>query len=91
MGTNISFLNRFNFEFNYAQKNTEGQVLPVDIPVELGGFASQWQNAGTLQSTTYEASLGIDLLYTDNIACNSTIKRKKYNDLIVFICFLFKS
>ena len=70
VGTNISFLNRFNFEFNYAQKNTEGQVLPVDIPVELGGFASQWQNAGTLQSTTYEASLGIDLLYTDDISWN---------------------
>ena len=50
IGTNLSFLDRFNFELNYAEKNTEGQVLQVDIPVELGGFASQWQNAGTLQS-----------------------------------------
>ena len=70
VGTNMTFLDRFNFEFNYAEKNTEGQVLPVDIPVELGGFASQWQNAGTLQSTTYEASLGIDLLYTDDSTWN---------------------
>lgn len=59
IGTNINFLDRFSFEFNYAEKNTEGQVLPVDIPVELGGFASQWRNAGTLQSKTLEGQLGI--------------------------------
>ncbi len=70
VGTNISFLDRFTFEFNYAEKNTEGQVLPVDIPVELGGFASQWQNAGTLQSKTFEGSLGIDLLYTEDMSWN---------------------
>lgn len=61
VGTNINFLDRFNFEFNYAEKNTEGQVLPVDIPVELGGFASQYRNAGTLQSKTLEGQLGINL------------------------------
>ena len=70
IGTNLSFLNRFNFEFNYAEKNTEGQVLPVDIPVELGGFARQWQNAGTLQSKTYEASLGIDIINNESSSWN---------------------
>ena len=82
IGTNISFLDRFHFEFNYAEKNTEGQVLPVDIPVELGGFASQWQNAGTLQSTTYEASLGIDLLNTDDISWNINFLYSNTDQLI---------
>lgn len=71
VGTNISFLKRFTFEYNYAEKNTEGQVLPVDIPVELGGFASQWQNAGTLQSKTHEASLGVILIDKDDVFWNA--------------------
>lgn len=70
LGTNINFLERFNFEFNYAEKNTEGQVLPVDIPVELGGFARQWQNAGTLQSKTFEAQLGIILKEKQDFSWN---------------------
>ena len=36
IGTNISFLDRFDFEYNYSEKTTTGQVLPVDIPVEIG-------------------------------------------------------
>lgn len=82
VGTNLNFLDRFNFELNYAEKNTEGQVLPVDIPVELGGFASQWQNAGTLQSTTIEASLGVDLIYTDNVSWNLNVLFSTTDQLI---------
>ena len=82
IGTNLSFLDRFNFELNYAEKNTEGQVLQVDIPVELGGFASQWQNAGTLQSKTIEASLGVDLIYTDDISWDLNVLFSTTDQLI---------
>jgi TonB-linked SusC/RagA family outer membrane protein len=68
VGTNLSFLNIFDFELNYATKSTNGQVLPVDIPVELGGFASQWQNAGTLESSTYEALLRADIINKNNLS-----------------------
>lgn len=55
-GTNIDFLNRFAFEYTYSTKVTEDQVLFVPFS-SVAGFQGQWQNAGTLDGRTHEASL----------------------------------
>lgn len=68
IGTNISFLDRFDFEYNYSEKTTTGQVLPVDIPVEIGGFATQYQNAGSLVAKTHEFAIGAEIMKTDDIS-----------------------
>jgi hypothetical protein len=55
----------FNYKavlsMTYAQTVTEDQILQVPQPA-FTGFRSQWRNAGTLESRTYEATLDLRLL-----------------------------
>ncbi len=44
----------------YANTTTEDQILQVPQPAYTG-YQSQWRNAGTLQSTTWEATLDLRL------------------------------
>ncbi|GAP68812.1 TonB-linked outer membrane protein, SusC/RagA family [Bacteroidales bacterium 6E] len=74
VGTDIYFLNRFNFSFSYSDAKNTDQILKVPIS-PLSGAAFQWQNAGTIKSTAFEASLGYNV-----------IKRK---DLTWDVTFLF--
>ncbi len=49
------------FQLTRANSTARDQILPVPPPAG-SGFQFQWQNAGTLESTTWEASLNIPLL-----------------------------
>ena len=60
IGLDARFLKAFRLEFNYAQVTTEDQILLVPLS-GAAGFSGQWQNAGTLEATVYEAGLNIDL------------------------------
>ena len=40
-------------EFTHVSSTTKNQILPVPTPATLG-FSTQWQNAGTLASKTWE-------------------------------------
>lgn len=55
-GFEVGFLNRFLFNFTYAQTETKDQLLLLPL-VSYFGFNSQWQNAGTVESNTIEMSL----------------------------------
>lgn len=59
VGLNMQFLRHFNLEANYANTETTDQILLVRQSA-AAGFLGQWQNAGTLESTTYDARLTID-------------------------------
>ncbi|HXV85184.1 MAG TPA: TonB-dependent receptor, partial [Gemmatimonadales bacterium] len=62
LGANAEFGNgRFNFEYTYAKKTTKDQILLVDLPA-VAGFVQQWQNTGTLQSKTHEATFGAQVI-----------------------------
>ncbi len=61
LGLNVSFLDRFDFEFNYVDTKTEDQILRVPLSA-AAGFTAQWRNAGTIDATTYEASLSTQIL-----------------------------
>lgn len=61
IGTDIRFLNRFNFSVNYSVANNTDQILKVPV-TPLTGAAFQWQNAGTIQTKVWEASLNADVL-----------------------------
>lgn len=55
-GTNIAFLNRFNFEANYALTNVTDDYL--DVPLSsVAGFTTQWQNIGEIESSSLEFAL----------------------------------
>lgn len=56
MGIDIAAFNRINLGLTYATSTVEDQILRVPLPA-VSGFLSQWQNAGTLESNTWEASL----------------------------------
>lgn len=66
LGTDISFLNRFNFSFSYSDATNTDQILKVPI-TPLSGAAFQWQNAGTIKSTAFEASLGYSVIKRDEV------------------------
>ncbi|MCS7027483.1 MAG: SusC/RagA family TonB-linked outer membrane protein [Bacteroidia bacterium] len=69
VGLNVSFLKRFNFEFNYAKTVARDQILSVPLPPWFG-YISQVRNAGTLESNTIEFALNGDALKTKDFTWN---------------------
>jgi hypothetical protein len=60
------FNNRATLNLTYAYTNTKDQILSVPQPAYTG-FSTQVRNAGTLQNKSYEATLDVRLLQTDNL------------------------
>jgi TonB-linked SusC/RagA family outer membrane protein len=52
---------RAMLSLTYAQTMTENQILEVPLP-KLSGYGTQWRNAGTIESRTWEATLDLNLL-----------------------------
>lgn len=67
VGVDVDFLDRFNLEVNYATTKTIDQILLVPLSANAGGYTSQWQNAGTLESTAFEVALGANIINTNSI------------------------
>lgn len=57
-GLDAQFLGRVGLTLNYSDVTTKDQILLVPLPA-AAGFQFQWQNAGTLEGNTFEASLDI--------------------------------
>ncbi|MCI0432925.1 MAG: SusC/RagA family TonB-linked outer membrane protein [Gemmatimonadetes bacterium] len=55
-GIDMIMNNRYSMQLVYAKSKVEDQLLEVPLP-GLYGYSTQWQNAGTLESSTYEATL----------------------------------
>ncbi|AHG89280.1 TonB-dependent outer membrane protein, SusC/RagA [Gemmatirosa kalamazoonensis] len=53
VGLDFTLLHKVGLELTHARGTTKNQILPVNAPAALG-FATQWQNAGTLQNITWE-------------------------------------
>lgn len=69
LGTDISFLNRLNFSFSYSDATNTDQILKVPV-TPLSGAAFQWQNAGTIRSTAFEASLDYTVISKKDLRWN---------------------
>jgi hypothetical protein len=65
-GLDAELLHRFGMNFTYAHDITTDQILPVPQPF-ISGAQTQWQNAGTLDNKTIEASLNIPLITRRNV------------------------
>lgn len=67
VGLDASFLSgRLALGLTYANTVTSDQILQVPLAA-FTGFGSQYQNAGTLESKTWEASLEARLFRSDNV------------------------
>ncbi len=56
LGFDLTFMDRFMAEFNYAETVASDQILLVPISPTTG-YNNQWQNAGTLESEIVEFAL----------------------------------
>lgn len=72
-GLDASLLSdRLNFSLVYANVVTEDQILRVPLAA-FTGYEAQWQNAGTLESNTWEASLDANLIQRDNFSWSARL------------------
>lgn len=66
----------FNYKsvlsLTYAKSTTKDQILPVPQP-SFTGFRTQWKNAGTIESKTWEATLDFRLLEKENFTWSAKV------------------
>ncbi|NLG63792.1 MAG: SusC/RagA family TonB-linked outer membrane protein [Candidatus Cloacimonetes bacterium] len=55
-GIDAVLYDRVSLQLNYARVKTEDQLLQIPLPAAFG-FSSQWQNAGTVEGQTWEATI----------------------------------
>lgn len=61
LGLDVVFRDRVSLQLTRAESKVEDQLLPIPIPHVIG-YSHQWNNAGTLEGTTYEATLEAALI-----------------------------
>ncbi|TVR64912.1 MAG: SusC/RagA family TonB-linked outer membrane protein [Gemmatimonadales bacterium] len=54
-GLDMIIQDRFSIELVYADTEVQDQLIPIPLP-GVFGFSSQWQNAGVVDATAYEAT-----------------------------------
>ncbi len=60
-GIDAILFDRYSVQLNYARVVTEDQLIAIPLPAGFG-FSSQWQNAGTVEGNTYEATIEAQVL-----------------------------
>jgi hypothetical protein len=66
-GTDFTLFDRLGVELTHVNSTTRNQILPVPTAATLG-FSTQWQNAGTLASKTWEAAFTLPVLNRRNFS-----------------------
>ena len=73
VGTNLELAGgRVTLEYTYSKKKTKDQIQLVTLP-SVVGFLNQWQNVGSLEASTHEVALGLQLINTRNMALQLNI------------------
>ena len=60
-GVDFTLFDRVGLEITNARSTTRNQILNVPTPASLG-FSNQWQNAGTMEATTWEVSASFPVI-----------------------------
>lgn len=68
-GVDMVLFNKVETSLTYAQAKNTDQILTVPLP-KAGGFTSQVQNAGSLESNTWEYHAEVPLLDTEDMSWN---------------------
>ncbi|MFH0988566.1 MAG: SusC/RagA family TonB-linked outer membrane protein [bacterium] len=82
VGMEISVSNKVLLDLTYATTKTENMILSVPL-VAYQGYGSQWNNAGTLKSTSLEASVKAFLLQSGNTSLSVQFNIDKFTQKIV--------
>lgn len=70
VGVDAQLFGRYGANLTYSNVVTKDQILRVPLPA-AAGFAFQWQNAGTMEGNTFEASLDIPFVTRPNLTFSS--------------------
>jgi TonB-linked SusC/RagA family outer membrane protein len=65
-------LSRIALDLNYAWQRTTDQLVDVPVPAHTG-YASRWQNAGTVVGSTFEVGLEAQLFRSRNVQWSSSV------------------
>ena len=84
MGIDAMFASRFAVELTYAAQTVEDQILSVPLPA-YSGFGTQWQNAGTLENDSYEATLRAQIVRGRDFGWNATLLWDKTDSKITAV------
>ncbi|NGP77023.1 SusC/RagA family TonB-linked outer membrane protein [Balneolaceae bacterium YR4-1] len=68
-GMELGIMDQVYLTVVYAQSTIEDQLLNVPLP-SYYGYSSQWQNAGTVETDTWEATLDATVLRTNDMTLN---------------------
>ena len=68
----VGLQGRMSLDLTYATTTVEDQLLNIPL-LAYQGFSRQWQNAGTLESNTYEATLSAQLLRSSDFTWNARV------------------
>src|SRR6185503_6676280 len=71
-GIDAEFFHKYGLQLTYARDITTDQIMQVP-PSVSSGFSSQWQNAGTMDSRTWEVSLNVPLINHRSLAWTSRL------------------
>ncbi len=71
-GVDLLVAGRIGLTVNYANTVTDDQILQVPLS-GYWGFSTQWQNAGTLSSKTWEATLDLAMVQARNVTWTAKV------------------
>ncbi|MBK8250721.1 MAG: SusC/RagA family TonB-linked outer membrane protein [Gemmatimonadetes bacterium] len=71
-GLDAELFSKIGLNVTYAYSSTDDQIILVP-PSVSSGFANQWRNGGTLDNHTWEVSLNIPVLTTNNLTWTSRV------------------
>jgi len=66
IGLDMIAFNRYSLQLSYSHNRIEDQLVAVPLSAAYG-FTSQWQNAGTVEGNTWEATLEAQLVRRSNL------------------------
>ena len=66
VGLNVNFLDKFSFIASYSTQDNEDQILTIPLSA-VTGRNSQQQNAGTLETSTLEFTLGYNAIQKNDM------------------------
>jgi TonB-linked SusC/RagA family outer membrane protein len=64
--------NRYSLQVTYAHQTTEDQLVQIPQPA-VSGFFAQWQNSGTVEGRTLEATLEAQLIQRRNFSWSANV------------------
>ncbi len=66
IGLDAILLDRYSLQLSYARNRVEDQLIQIPLAAPFG-YTSQWQNAGTVEGNTIEATIEAQLVRREDV------------------------